>query len=374
MSNNSERNSQLSFQRKRYRGDKDEIREFWLELQSRSSCCFFLSWGWVSVWLDTIPESSKLDFVLAHKNGQPHCCFFIGIKEGLQHGLFYKTRAYLNETGDDAIDDLTIEFNGVLGTMDKADWRCLMSDAQFSDLEELYLHNISEMTFAQLEFGEGWQIRESQQKPSYYVDLAGVRAGGRPYVKSLSSNKRSQIKKSLAYYEEGGEVTVHEASTAAEALSFLDKLIDLHQQQWTSRGAPGAFAGDLFIRFHRQLIEERFASGEVQLLKLGHANKTIGYLYNFIHCNRVYYYQSGFSYETNNIARPGIVCHFLAIEHNLERGRDLYSFLAGETQYKRSLSTHNESLYTVVAVRNSFMWQLEKRLRAVKSKLRSRRL
>ena len=324
----------------------------------------------MSVWLDTIPENSNIDFVLARKDGQPYSCFFIGIKKGLQHRLFYKTRAYLNETGDDAIDELTIEYNRVLGQMEKADWLCLLSDPQFSDLEELYFGNITEQTFAELDFIAGYQIKQSQQKPSYYVDLSRVRESDRSYLDSISSNKRSQIKKSLAYYEEGGAVTVREASTAAEALSFLEKLKELHQKQWTARGAPGAFSGSFFNRFHRQLIEERFAMGEVQLLELGNAKKTIGYLYNFIHCNRVYYYQSGFCYETNNVARPGIVCHFLAIEHNLALGRDTYNFLAGETQYKRSLSTDDEKLYTVIAVRNSFKWQLEKGLRALKRKFR----
>lgn len=368
MSNYSEVKSRLSFHRMNYRGHSDEIRELWLELQSRTTFSFFLSWGWVSVWLDTIPESSNVDFVLARKDGEPYCCFFLGVKKGLHHWLFYKTRSYLNETGDDEIDELTIEFNMVLGAMEKADWRCMLSDPQFLDVEELCFSNITKQTYAQLDFGANYQVKDYQQKPSYYVDLSEVRESGRSYLGLLSSNKRTQIKKSLAYYEEGGTISIREARSAFEALAFLEKLKELHQVRWTVRGAPGAFASDHFIRFHRQLVEERFASGEIQLLEISNSNKSLGYLYNFIHGNKVYYYQSGFCYETKNIARPGIVCHYLAIEQNLAKGRDIYSFLAGETQYKRSLSTHEDQLYTVVAVRNSFMWQLEKRLIAAKRK------
>jgi CelD/BcsL family acetyltransferase involved in cellulose biosynthesis len=351
-----------------YRGHSDEIRELWLELQSRTAYSFFLSWGWVSVWLDTIPENFNVDFVLARKNGEPYSCFFIGVKKGLHHWLFYKARAYLNETGDDEIDELTIEYNMVLGTMEKADWLCMLSDPQFTDIEELCFSNITKQTYAQLDFGNNYQIKDCQQKPSYYVDLSEVRESGRSYLELLSSSKRAQIKKSLAYYEEGGPVSIREARSALEALAFLEKLKELHQMQWTARGAPGAFASDLFNRFHRQLVGERFTTGEIQLLELSNSGKSIGYLYNFIHGNKVYYYQSGFCYEINNIARPGIVCHYLAIEHNLAKGRDIYSFLAGEVQYKRSLSTHSDKLYTVVAVRNNLKWQLEKRLRAAKRK------
>lgn len=369
MSTKAEGECHLSFHRMDSRGHEDEIREVWQEIQSRVTCSFFLSWGWVSVWLDNIPESARVDFVVVRREGEPCCCFFLGVKRSLHHWLFYKTRAYFNETGDDEIDDLTIEYNRVLGEMGEEDWRELLSHPLFSDLEEIYFSNVTPEVYEQIDVGRRFRVKSMEQKPCYFVDLASLRVNGGSYLQSLSSNKRAQIRKSLSYYEEGGPLSVREASSADEALEFLDKLMELHQAQWEARGMPGAFVGGRFTRFHRQLIEERFDAGELQLLRIGSSKRSIGYLYNFVYRNRVYYYQSGFRYETANIARPGIVCHHVAIEYNLSRGKDVYNFLAGETQYKRSLSTHNDWLYNVITVRDNLQWKLERQLRRLKSQL-----
>jgi len=182
----------------------------------------------------------------------------------------------------------------------------------------------------------------------------------------LSTNKRSQLKKSLAYYDDGDAVKIREARNAEEALVFLGKLKQLHQSKWVERGKPGAFASNYFTGFHVNLIKNRFSAGEIQILEFSNSSKTIGYLYNFIQDGKVLFYQSGFLYESGNVARPGIVCHYLAIEHNLVMGKDVYNFLAGDTQYKRSLSTHHDQLHTFIAVRNNFKWYLERGLRVVK--------
>jgi CelD/BcsL family acetyltransferase involved in cellulose biosynthesis len=72
---------------------------------------------------------------------------------------------------------------------------------------------------------------------------------------------------------------------------------------------------------------------------------TIGYLYNLVYDKNVLFYQSGLNYSGSNIYRPGLISHYYAIIHNAQKGMDVYDFLAGDSDYKKSLSTNSCRMY-----------------------------
>jgi CelD/BcsL family acetyltransferase involved in cellulose biosynthesis len=77
-----------------------------------------------------------------------------------------------------------------------------------------------------------------------------------------------------------------------------------------------------------------FPRGAIQVLRA----EGVGVLYNFVDRGRVYFYQSGFHYSPDNRLKPGLVMHYLAVEHCLSNPELAeYDFLAGDSQYKRSL-------------------------------------
>lgn len=343
------------------------MRDIWVHLQSQSASGFFTSWGWIEVWLASLPTNQRVELVVLSRQDTLVGCFFLGLDSSTRHGLFYRTRASLNETGDEEMDELTIEYNAVLGHISKSDWLEYFESAAVADIEEYRFSNITDALCNEIPTGERFSTKSCVRKPSFYVDLAAIRTSEQSYLQSLSRNKRSQIRQSLNYYDKSGGITIRQAETVDEAITFLSALIELHQQRWASLGKPGAFASDYFEHFHRKLIETRFSTGEIQMLSFATSDKCIGYLYNFVYAGVVYYYQSGFSYESSSSARPGIVCHYLAVTKNLNEGRQLYNFLAGDSQYKRSLSTHEDTLYTLEIVRSDLKWTLEKCLRAVKN-------
>lgn len=369
MSNTKPINSPIAIRRLNCREHKKEVKELWLELQSRYSIGFFVSWGWIDVWLRSLPADRDVDFIAVYRDQALIGGFCLGIVRSVQHGLFYKARAYLNESGDKEMDALTIEYNTALGPLDRDTWNCILSSDVLADIEEFYFTNITADAYDSINFDSALSIKFSDQKHSYLVDLDALRTSRQNYLDQLSTNKRSQVRKSLAYYGGVGEIKIEEAASVEEAKLFLAELMQLHQLRWRERGFSGAFASEYFVTFHHELIASRFATGEIQVLKFSNLNVCIGYLYNFVFGTDVYYYQSGFAYESSNAARPGLVCHYLAIEHNLARGMTNYNFLAGNAQYKRSLSTAQDNLYTVALVRNNYKWTLEKFLRRLKKSM-----
>src|SRR5262249_50784750 len=122
-----------------------------------------------------------------------------------------------------------------------------------------------------------------------FVDLAQVRAAG-DYLALLSANTRAQIRRARRAL---GACELEIAGSTAHALEIYDELVELHSASWRARGQDGAFADPWFERFHRRLIERRFAHGETELVRLRAGRTTIGCVYNLIANDRVLFYQSG---------------------------------------------------------------------------------
>jgi CelD/BcsL family acetyltransferase involved in cellulose biosynthesis len=166
----------------------------------------------------------------------------------------------------------------------------------------------------------------------------------------LSGNTRKQVRQTLRRYETRfGAASLERASTTAEARSWLQELIALHEKRWNARGLPGAFSTRLSRDFHDALVRSHVEGGDgdsrtrLDLLRLQFGGTTTGFIYNFVYRRRVSFYQGGFEYlPGDNKLRPGLVMHALAIERYLREGQLEYDFLGGEAgvvQYKRSLST-----------------------------------
>ena len=184
--------------------------------------------------------------------------------------------------------------------------------------------------------------RDSVAKPSLFVPLDG--GGAESYERALSKNTRSQLRRSLKLYAERGPVELTAAATPDEAVAFMEELGGRHRALWQRRGGVGGFRTDEIMRFHRGLIARGQAASHVDLVVARAGGAAIGYLYNFVHRGKVYFYQSGFEYEADPKLKPGLCTHALAIEHYGELGFAEYDFLAGDARYKRSLAQGEREL------------------------------
>jgi CelD/BcsL family acetyltransferase involved in cellulose biosynthesis len=132
-------------------------------------------------------------------------------------------------------------------------------------------------------------------------------------------------------------------------MEIFARMAELHQGDSQKRGRPGAFASPRFAGFHRKLIEQTFDSGKTLLIEVHAGHEPIGALYSFVHRGRLYFYQSGFRYTADGSLKPGLVSHYLTIQHCLEKPElDEYDFLAGDSRYKRSLATNSRPLRWIV--------------------------
>jgi CelD/BcsL family acetyltransferase involved in cellulose biosynthesis len=133
----------------------------------------------------------------------------------------------------------------------------------------------------------------------------------------------------------------------------------LHQTYWQAKGYAGAFSDARRDAFHKQLIASCVADGGVQLLKISTDKECIGYLYNFVKDGIVSNYQGGFVFQDRPVFRPGMLSHYMAIEHNIYKGMSIYDFLAGNHRFKKSLSTKEGKMFWVSFRKPSVIFKIE---------------
>ena len=109
---------------------------------------------------------------------------------------------------------------------------------------------------------------------------------------------------------------------------------------------------------------------EVQMLRVTAGTEVVGYLYNLVRNGHVYFYQSGFNYTEDHKLRPGLVCHYLAVMHNLKVDSRIYDFLAGPQRYKQSLARLKLKMYWFSFRKPRFVFAVERVLGRVKRLLR----
>jgi CelD/BcsL family acetyltransferase involved in cellulose biosynthesis len=328
--------------------DVPQLETLWRSIEARASCSFFLTWPWIGAWLAQLPAGCDARVLLAQAGDEP-LGIAVLVKTRRRLGSVALCEAWhLHATGEPEYDRLCIEHNDFLVDARRADevraalingWMAAAGRAA-----ELHLPGLPGDGLPAALAGGLEQVSET--KPSLGVALAPVREAKLDFTPLLSSHARRFVRRSMKEYQSViGALAVDEADSPVQAREFLAELVRLHEATWRQRGLPGAFATPAILAFHDRLIELAWPEGRVQLLRIRTGERAMGYLYSFVRGQRLYVYQSGFDYSLlEKHGRPGLVAHTLAIQHNAARGYDHYDLLAGESQYKSTVSTVTEAM------------------------------
>lgn len=346
----------------------EEIESLYLTLMKNNNISFFLSWGWIDTWLKLLPYKCEVYFITLFQRELPVCCFFVGRKAIIRGKIFRINQITLNTSGNSEYDNIWIEYNSIICLPGfNLDLKAVLNEISVH-WDEVYLPGLDLTAFpanSLSSLSPPFKYIEDNSAVSPYVDLEKVRQAGGDYLSLLSSNTRGQIRRSLKILEEIGPVALEVPNSLERAFEIYHEMIDLHQTTWQIRGEDGAFSSPLFCRFHERLITNRFAKGEIQLLRIHVGGSTIGCLYSFVWQSHIYFYQCGFNYSFGKRVKPGLVSHYLAVQYNADQGHDVYDFLAGDARYKKSLATDYNKMSWGRIQKRSWKFFLEEKLRGL---------
>lgn len=328
---------------------------------------FFTAWPWIGTWLELIPEAASARLLRLEEGHQCRGLAIAVQHQARRHGLIRARQLHINATGRPEYDALAIEHNGLAGkdSHDCETWGALLR--WFSDdaaeLDELVIAGTT-CRIADMGPDCGLLLHE-REVDAYRVALDRVRVCGGDVGTILSANSRQQLARSRRELSTVGPLRLEAAETTEEALSFLDRLQQLHIRSWTRRGRVHGFTHPIVDPFHRKLIERLAPCRGVELLKLTAGDREFGFLYNFRRDRIVYAYQSGFD-DADRRLRPGYVAHAMAIERAARQGDSIYDFMAGSNRLKQSFATERYPMYWYVFQKPLIRFKAERAARALK--------
>lgn len=362
-----------------------ELEQDWLNLQARSNASFFLSWSWISTWLEVLPGKAELYVYRCFSDERLVALCVVNRCRVRRRGIFSSRVLSINETRLPGFD-MTIEYNGLLvqrGYEAAASAQFIRDMKQQAPAwDELMLSGLPQKRWPEFIADPHDLIPIIDEKRSPWVThlpsqrMQNESLFSSPLFSRMSSNRRWQIKRSFKEYEKIGPLSLGVAQSVNEALAYFDAMGSLHTQRWNRVGQAGAFANKYWVEFHRALIRQTFGRDELQLLRINCGELAIGYIYNFLWRGRVYMLQTGLSLQKSNALRPGYVSHCLAINYNAGKGLHYYDFLCGDSDYKQVLGQADLPLLWARLQKPRWKFKLEnalvsiyRRMKALKSAL-----
>jgi CelD/BcsL family acetyltransferase involved in cellulose biosynthesis len=338
----------------------------WQVLESQARASFFLSWTWISTWLESVCEAPLLVRVRA---GQDIVALGFLARTTVSRYLFVRSRQiHLHQTGDGDLDRIATEFNGFLVRQGCEEDAIPQILGQLRTLvwDECILPGVP-ARYRRFADAAGYPCVADRSSYNFIVDLDRLRRQKADVGDAMSRNSRAQLRRALRLARAEGALSIDPAADMEQALSYFAALKQL--DRWARRGQSGAFATPAREQFHRRLIARGWGRGEVELLHVRAGLRTIGFLYQFSYCGRILAYQAGYIPENDNRRRFGIVMHYLAIERAKARGAQTYDFLAGHARYKKSLGSEDEQLVWIRLQRPKTAFVIERFLRRVRDAL-----
>ena len=333
------------------------VETIWRSLELDAAPTYFQSWGWIENWLAALHDDAPPLAVIFDRD-RPVAAFFLGRHHERRHGVLPSEVFSVNACGD-AHQDCCVDRNALLRAPDAGVTLETLIDHLPEDWDELELPAIELAQYPELGRLGGdrrYRARVDRELSVPIVDLDTVRSVEGGYLAIVSLAIRAQI---LRARHAAGQVDIEIAGDHDHALDIYGELLRLHARRHHESGRSGAFADPWFERLHRRLIAERFASGEIQLVRMSAGGTTLGCLYNLVYRGRVVAYQSGFA---RGEPLPGYLCHAASIAHNAAEGAACYE-LAGDARHEHGLATGAIRLGWVRFQRRLARFAIEDRLR-----------
>jgi CelD/BcsL family acetyltransferase involved in cellulose biosynthesis len=323
------------------------VPDWWAPLfEASGSDSVFVSPAWMQAWLGLYGNDFQGSWVHWEADGRVVAGCLL-VERVVRVRSIPMRSLFLNATGQAAEPTPLAEYNDVLclpGHADAvaADLARLLKGGAWSRLL-LRGHEPGGIA-ARLVQVLGGSNPEQECKPARFVDLAAL--GDRPFESTLVGKAGTRVRRNRREFQERlGEITVRRAGDVAEALAFFAEMRELHLARFARRSVATTLASDAVVAFHQRIIRSLFADGGVELVRVGSADRAVGFLYNFCIRRKVLVFQTGFAYEPASSWSPGLLTHALAIEHYRLRGMREYDLLTGDGLYKRVLCNGERPLW-----------------------------
>jgi CelD/BcsL family acetyltransferase involved in cellulose biosynthesis len=324
--------------------DPAEVERTWRAVEARHGAGLLTcGWDWTSTWLEHLGATVEHQVVAGLHDGGPVAVALLTAGTDRRRGPVRIRALHVGTAGEPRPARVHVESNRLL--CDPA-WRPAFARGLLARLratprwDELQLDGF-EADDADALLAAAPDL-EARREVCRTVDLAAARAAhGGEVLPALPTATRSKIRWTARRLP-GLELEL--AATPGQALEILEELVALHQARWTALGHPGAFADPRTLAFHRALVLRLLPRGSAVLARIATPQRTVGCVLAYVEHGRLLRWQAGFAPPEHPRQKPAMVSDWLLMEHGAQRGWDVFDHLAGDSRYKREMSTSSREL------------------------------
>jgi CelD/BcsL family acetyltransferase involved in cellulose biosynthesis len=170
-----------------------------------------------------------------------------------------------------------------------------------------------------------------------------------------------------------GPLVLEMAQNQEQLDHWFETLKTLHRLRWGATENGSGFDYPPFDQFHTRVATDLLKQGQLHLWRIRAGDTDLAYLHIFTSEKSAYFNISGINYDVSSSFKPGLLAHWLVIQHYLENGFEVYDFMVGTNQYKQSLCTDTRDLHFFSIRQSNLAFNLEGLLRRSKRALLGKR-
>jgi CelD/BcsL family acetyltransferase involved in cellulose biosynthesis len=153
------------------------------------------------------------------------------------------------------------------------------------------------------------------------------------FVQAHSKNRRKRLRRLDKQYFQSGRATLQIAGDDREFANAMSSFERLHQKRRISLGEAGRFSSSQFANFIKDVSQQFWLSGKLELACLTIDGQVAAIEYNLLSSDTVYSYQGGLDPDFLD-ASAGHLLTMSSIRHSISQGRRCYDLLRGDESYK----------------------------------------
>ena len=322
-----------------------------------SPCSFFSQSNWIKAWLQSVDKLP--DVYMFYLDGKAIGLASIGTR--IFNPLLPLREGFLNQTGMLEDDQVWVEYNEIY-CIEEYKEQCVnaLLRAFFKSKTNLRL------TLSMLSDSGLWHTPMRKRSLKYSSKkVLGYKANLESWCENkkefnfISCNTRRQLSRSLKTLNNHSGNIKFTFATRESATDYFDELGKLHVKKWGKTNEGSGFENPKFISHHLKFIENNWS--HVDLIKVSAGNHLLGFIYNIIQRDTVYFYCSGINHDVpHKHIKPGYTIHHQLMMHYKNNGYVWYDFLGGEDQYKKSLSSTSYPFELLTVYRSELTFKLSK--------------
>lgn len=329
----------ISTQVVRTREEFPRLQTAWKDLLSRSlSDNPFLSWEWISTWVEVYSKEDNLFVMVVTDGDTPVAIAPLWLDRRRIFGLPSVRVLRFLGAGEVCSDYLDI----IVAEHDRSRWITEIWNHLFGTHgREWDVFEYSD-TLAGSRVQDTFQFRSEQDPRCLARVLKGSTAcpflplpdSPEAFTKSLSPSRRWLLNTSEKKLTVEGKITTTMCGSGEQLASELALLQDLNTRSWQERGHTGSFRTPDFIRFNALVAKRFLQANQLFLCSIWHDELYLGSFYGYQYKGTLYMYI--FTVRRSALKRVSIGSLLLArcIEKGIALGCKELDFLRGIEDYK----------------------------------------